>query len=178
MKYRYGIDARVHEIIGQCVRSGMKDAVEWAEKHVGVAESREYRNATAGALLQRMERGEQWTEMATAIVEAVNQMIQRELEQSQKRLDDATKVAEHNKKTLDDMIEAFVKQDDVCKRLAALQTMIDKMLPDRSQGGELNYTQWIRSRGMVMAAALGMTSVGGGSQDKWTDGSDRKRGDR
>jgi len=166
VKYHYGLDREVREIVGRCVRDGIRDAVEWAEQYAGIASSKEHRNATASALVQRMERGEKWEEMANAIVGAINRIIDGEIEKAKACVAASQNAADERKRKYDALVSTFEDQDDMCRRVAALQVMIDKMLPEQSRSGETNYTQWIRSRGLAISAALGMTSIGGSSIGK------------
>jgi len=73
-------------------------------------------------------------------------------------LEDAHKGEEELRKQKD----AWVKSDPVAKRWQIAREMAESMIPvSKDRSDSIYNTQAIRSRGMVLAAAMGMTCVGG-----------------
>ena len=159
----YYLERDIHEVISKCIRNAMKDAVQWGVDYTSTSPSGELRNAVSQALLTRMQRGEDWKEMVDAVYKAVLDFKDAKHAKAIESLDVLQAQSAEERDRYKRALAEFEQQDPMCKRLAALQPMIDKMLPERSESRHMDYTQWIRSRGLVMSAALGLTHLGGGS---------------
>lgn len=72
--------------------------------------------------------------------------------------DEASELVDQIRKQKD----AWVKSDPVAKRWQIAREMAESMIPvSKDRSDSIYNTQAIRSRGMVLAAAMGMTCVGG-----------------
>jgi len=134
------------------------------------------RNGWLASMDIRLGKQEVIRELALEIEEVLANLKSDRLEMLEAQLDDkATNAGEIIAKydqmcdeasELVDQIrkekDAWVKSDPVAKRWQIAREMAESMIPvSKDRSDSIYNTQAIRSRGMVLAAAMGMTCVGG-----------------
>jgi len=137
------------------------------------------RKAWLSQMSRRLGKEEAIRELALEIEEVLANLKSDRLEMLEAQLDEkSTKAGEiiakydemcDNFNELEDQIrkekDAWVKSDQVAKRWQIAREMAEATIPIKSDiydsSDSIYNTQAIRSRGMVLAAAMGMTCIGG-----------------
>lgn len=97
------------------------------------------------------------------MVEVERMRLDWERQQLVKQGIEQRECAERLRRQVDEMKAEFAESDPATKRMQVWAATIDKVLPFKVEDGRLTVygtDQVIRSRGLVMAALAGMTSVG------------------
>ena len=165
-------------MIATCIRKGLLEAIKKMETEVGKSESTSRRYAVADALVRSIQREDSFDGIVEEIQRAADSQIKCFVNTKERALEKAIREAEQSMLTYESLIDSFRKRDDAANRLMMAQGVIERVLPEPDAHSHNVYGQWIRSRGLALAAALGMTNLGGTPQDRLADVIESKEASR